>query len=107
MKEILIDYLIKNCRGYENRQKAYQLMKIVNIQDHKTFRALIEEIRQDENEIFICSEAGRLGGYYIPTEYEEVQDTLNHLYKRSMEMLKTYSILKNKCLRHGIERINK
>ena len=101
-KEILINYLISNCNGYENRQKAFKLMQIVNIEDHKTFRNVIEEIRQDDNEIFICSEAGRKGGYWIPDTYEEVQNTLDHLYKRAKEMLKTYSILKKKIRRKGI-----
>ena len=50
MKEVLIDYLMINCKGYDNRQKAYQLMPIVDIQDHKTFRSLIEEIRQEDNQ---------------------------------------------------------
>lgn len=105
MKGILIDYLISNCRGYENRQKAYQLMPIVDIQDHKTFRSLIEEIRQDSNEIFICSEAGKDGGYWIPTEYEEVQTTIDHLIKRGQEMFKTASILRKKAQFHDIKHI--
>ena len=45
----------------------------------------------------ICSEAGQDGGYWIATDYKEVKKTLDHLYKRSMEMLKGYSILKKKA----------
>ena len=45
----------------------------------------------------ICSEAGSNGGYWIATDYKEVRKTLDHLYKRSMEMLKNYSILKRKA----------
>ena len=105
MREILIDYLIVNCRGYENRKKAYELMPIVGISDHKTFRSLIEEIRQDEKEIFICSEAGKDGGYWIPTEYEEVQTTIDHLIKRGQEMFKTASTLRKKAQLNDIKRL--
>lgn len=104
MKEVLIDYLMINCKGYDNRQKAYQLMPIVDIQDHKTFRSLIEEIRQEDNQIFICSEAGKDGGYWIPTEYDEVQTTIDHLIKRGHEMFKTASILRKKVQLHGIKK---
>lgn len=104
MKEVLIDYLMINCKGYDNRQKAYQLMPIVDIQDHKTFRSLIEEIRQEDNQIFICSEAGKDGGYWIPTEYDEVQTTIDHLVKRGQEMFKTASILRKKVQLHGIKK---
>lgn len=105
MKETLINYLLNNCKGYKNRQKAYQLMSIVDITDHKTFRCLIEEIRQDDNQIFICSEAGKGGGYWIPTEYEEVQTTIDHLVKRGKEMFKTASILRKKAQLHDIKKI--
>lgn len=101
-KELLIDYLINNCKGYGNREKAYKLMQKINVEDHKTFRSIVEDIRQDKNEIFICSEAGQHGGYWIPETYEEVQDTLDHLKKRAKEMLKTYSILKTKIRKKGI-----
>ena len=105
MNEILIDYLINNCRGYENRKKAYELMPLVNIKDHKTFRNLIEEIRQDDNKVFICSEAGQTGGYWIPTEYEEVETTIDHLVKRGQEMFKTASILRKKAQLNDIKKI--
>lgn len=105
MRDVLVDYLLVNCRGYENRQKAFELMKIVDIQDHKTFRSLIEEIRQDEKEIFICSEAGKDGGYWIPTEYSEVEDTISHLVKRGQEMFKTASILRKKAQVNDIKRL--
>lgn len=105
MKDILTNYLINNCRGYENRQKAFELMPIVGIKDHKSFRNLIEEIRQDENEIFICSEAGKDGGYYVPTEYEEVENTIDHLVKRGQEMFKTASILRKKAQKKDIKKL--
>ena len=105
MRETLINYLLNNCRGYENRKKAYQLMPIVGITDHKAFRNLIEEIRQDDNQIFICSKAGENGGYYIPTEYEEVEDTIEHLIKRGQEMFKTASILRKKAQLNDIKHI--
>lgn len=105
MKDILTNYLINNCRGYENRQKAFELMPIVDMKDNKQFRNLIENIRQDENEIFICSEAGKDGGYWIPTEYEEVELTIGHLEKRAVEMYKTASALRKKAQRHDIKNI--
>ena len=89
--------LEKNATGYARRLKSGKLMKKFNISDNKTFRAYIQEIRQNENFTkIICSEAGMNGGYWIATNEEEIQDTLDHLYKRAMEMLKTYSIIKKK-----------
>lgn len=88
MKELLIEYLKNNCVGYDNRQKAYQLMKIVDIKDHKTFRNMIEEIRQSKETIFICSEAGNDGGYWLPTTKEEIVTTIDHLESRAYKMAK-------------------
>jgi threonine synthase len=96
MKELLIEYLKDNCIGYDNRQKAYQLMKIVDIKDHKTFRRMIEDIRQSDNRIFICSEAGKDGGYWLPTTKEEIVTTIDHLESRAYEMIKTAKILREK-----------
>ena len=96
MKEILIEYLKKYCIGYENREKANKLMQVVGISDHKTFRSLIEEIRQSKEEIFICSEAGLNGGYWLPTTLEEIEVTINHLEARAYEMFKTAKILREK-----------
>ena len=96
MEELLVDYLKNNCIGYDNRQKAYQLMQVVNLKDHKTFRALIEEIRQSKETIFICSEAGKTGGYWLPTTKEEVETTIDHLESRAYEMIKTAKILREK-----------
>ena len=91
-------YLKSECVGYESKVKGYELMKEFNIKDHKTLRSYIEEIRQsDELQKFVCSEAGQNGGYWLATNENEVAITLEHLYKRSMEMLRTYSILKNKA----------
>lgn len=94
----IYNYLKENAVGYENRVKADVLMKEFNINDNKTLRSYIQEIR--ESEILtkiICSEAGNNGGYWIATDNKEVRKTLDHLYKRSMEMLKNYSILKRKA----------
>ena len=96
MKELLIEYLKNNCVGYDNRQKAYQLMQVVNLKDHKTFRNLIEDIRQSKETIFICSEAGKSGGYWLPTTKEEVETTIDHLEARAYEMIKTAKILREK-----------
>lgn len=94
----IYNYLKDNAVGYENRVKSDVLMKEFNINDNKTLRSYIQEIR--ESEILtkiICSEAGKDGGYWIATDYKEIKKTLNHLYKRSMEMLKNYSMLKRKA----------
>ena len=94
----IYNYLKENAIGYEDRVKSDVLMKEFDINDNKTLRGYIQEIR--ESEILtkvICSEAGKDGGYWIATDYDEVKKTLNHLYKRSMEMLKSYSVLKKKA----------
>jgi hypothetical protein len=94
------DYLLENAVGYGNRISSPKLMKRFGIKDNKTFRGVIERIRQnDEFDKIICSQAGHKGGYWIATNQQEVEDTLNHLYKRSMEMLKTYSIIRNKAIK--------
>ena len=94
----IYNYLKTEAIGYENRVKADALMQMFEINDNKTLRSYIQEIR--ESEILtkiVCSEAGKSGGYWIATDYKEVKQTLDHLYKRSMEMLKNYSILKKKA----------
>ena len=112
MEEMLVEYLYQNCKGYDNKKKAYQLMKIISIKDHKTFRNIIENIRQADNEIFICSQAGKDGGYWIPTEKWEIEETVGHLRKRAYEMLKTADRLEKKAqkeMKHerGIPKIYK
>ena len=98
----IYDYLKKNAVGYEKRVKSGVLMKEFNITDNKTLRFYIEEIRNSDTlQKIVCSEAGRHGGYWIATNDEEVYQTLEHLYKRSMQMLKTYSIIKKK---HRLDR---
>lgn len=93
----IYDYIKNNAVGYEKRVKSGMLMKEFNIKDNKTLRNYIEDIRNsDVLQKIICSEAGSNGGYWIATSEEEVYITLQHLYKRSMKMLKTYSIIKNK-----------
>ena len=94
----IYNYLKDNAVGYENRVKSDILMKEFNINDNKSLRSYIQEIR--ESDILtkvICSEAGNDGGYWIATDYKEVKKTLDHLYKRAMEMLKSYSVLKRKA----------
>lgn len=93
----IYNYLKKNAVGYEKRVKSSEIMEKFNIRDNKTFRAYIENIRDSEVlQKIVCSEAGSNGGYWIATNNDEVVETLQHLYKRSMKMLKTYSILKRK-----------
>ena len=92
-------YMLKNAVGRKKMVKSGVLMKKFNINDNKTFRSYIEEIRlSDKYDKIICSEAGSKGGYWIATNQQEITDTLEHLYKRSMQMLKTYSRIKNKAI---------
>ena len=91
-------YLKNNCVGYENRIKSDVLIKEFNITDNKTLRDYIQEIRESETlQKIVCSEAGKNGGYWIAENEEEVEKTLQHLYNRSMEMLKNYSIIRRKA----------
>lgn len=91
------DYLKRNAVGYDKRIKSGVIMREFNINDNKTFRSYIEEIRQSSVfQKIVCSEAGSHGGYWIAINEKEVEDTLDHLYKRALEMLKTYAIIKKK-----------
>ena len=102
----IYDYLKENAVGYEKRVKSNTLMKEFNITDNKTLRFYIEEIRNSDTlQKIVCSEAGKKGGYWIATNQEEVYNTLEHLYKRSMQMLKTYSIIKKKYKLDGQYRL--
>ena len=102
----IYDYLKKNAVGYSKRVKSSILMKEFDIKDNKTFRAHIQSIRQSEVlQKIVCSEAGKNGGYWIATNDKEIEETLEHLYKRSMEMLKTYSIIQKKTGLDGQIRI--
>lgn len=92
-------YMLKNAVGRKKMIKSSVLMEKFNINDNKTFRSMIEAIRlSDKYDKIICSEAGSKGGYWIATSQEEITDTLEHLYKRSMQMLKTYSRIKQKAI---------
>lgn len=102
----LHDYLKKNAVGYENRIKSGALMKEFNIPSNEIFRSYIQEIRQsDILQKIVCSQAGANGGYWIATNEDEIKNTLSHLYNRSMEMLKTYSIIKRKARLDGQYRL--
>ena len=94
----IYEYLKKNAVGHKNRVKSGVLMNKFNINNNKVLRSYIEEIRDsDVLQKIVCSEAGKSGGYWIATNEDEVYQTLQHLYKRSMKMLHTYSIIKRKC----------
>lgn len=99
-------FLQNNAVGYEKRVKSSVLMKEFNIEDNKSLRRHIEQIRDDMNyELIICSEAGKSGGYWIATTDDEVMETLKHLYKRAMKMLYTYSRLRKKSRLNRQQRI--
>lgn len=92
-------YMLKHAVGRKKMIKSSVLMEKFNINDNKTFRSMIEAIRlSDKYDKIICSEAGSKGGYWIATSQEEITDTLEHLYKRSMQMLMTYSRIKQKAI---------
>lgn len=95
----LYHYMLKNAVGRTKMVKSSVLMEKFNINDNKTFRSYIEEMRlSDKYDKIVCSEAGHSGGYWIATNQQEITDTLEHLYKRSMQMLKTYSRIKQKAI---------
>ena len=95
--ELVYYYLTENCVGYENRIKSECLMKLFEIKDNKTFRSYIQELRKNPNYTkLVGSEAGKDGGYFIVSNYQEFKTTVEHHYLRAMEMLKTYGIMKNK-----------
>ena len=48
MKELIYDYLLNNCVGYDNRIKGWQLMNLFNIKD------LNEEIKVNFYEVKKC-----------------------------------------------------
>lgn len=94
----IYDFLKENAVGYENRIKSYELMQLFNIKSNEVLRSYIQEIRASETlQKIICSEPSQTGGYWIPTNDEEVEKTLKHLYGRAINMLKTYSTIKKKC----------
>ena len=98
----IYEYLKNNACGYSKRVKSSKLMQEFNINDNKVLRHHIQSIRQDETlQKIVCSEAGNKGGYWIANNEQEIQETLDHLYKRAMEMLKTYSIIKKKAQLDG------
>ena len=102
----IYDYLKGNAVGYENRIKSNKLMEEFGIATNDTLRSYIQEIRQScILQKIVCSQAGNNGGYWIATSEEEVEETLKHLYNRAMEMLKTYSKIKNKARLDGQCRI--
>jgi len=95
----IYNYMVKHHVGHKKMVKSNVLMRKFRINDNKTFRSYIENIRLDEKyEKIICSEAGQTGGYWIASNQEEITETLEHLYKRAMQMLKTYSKIKNKAI---------
>lgn len=97
MENQIYNYLLQNCLGYSNRIKGKNLMNIFNINDHKTLRSYIEKTRQnDEYEYLIGSEAGKDGGYFIVTNDKEKDLSINHIYLRAEEQLKTYENMKGK-----------
>ena len=97
MEEQIYDYLINNCVGYNNRIKAYKLMRMFNIKDHKTFRAKIQNIRKNKSfKKLVGSEAGKNGGYWIIANKEEYDKTIFHHRERASEMTHTCEILMEK-----------
>ena len=103
MNDLIYNYLILKCVGYDNRVKGQVLMKKFGIKDHKTFRKHIELIRQSPDcPRMIGSKAGQNGGYWIIANKKEFDDTVFHLYARAKEMKKTAKLLQKKAKKEGI-----
>lgn len=100
MEEQIYNYLMANCYGYDNRKKAKVIMKKFGIEDHKSFRAYIQAIREDyEFDRLIGSEAGCGGGYWIIANKKEFETTVHHLYARANEMKNNCKIMVKKWKR--------
>ena len=92
-------YLVDNCAGYANKIKGKTLMRLFEINDHKTLRSHIEELRQSNDyKYLVGSEAGKNGGYWIVTSEKERQLTIDHLYLRANEQLNTCSKMREKAI---------
>lgn len=97
MENKIYEYLLNHALGFENRIKGEVLMKIFNIDDHKTLRSYIEEARNNSKyEYLIGSEAGRNGGYYIPINPEEKYVSTRHIRLRAENQLRTYEKMEGK-----------
>lgn len=97
MENKIYEYLLNHALGFENRIKGYELMKIFNIEDHKTLRSYIEEARNNSKyEYLIGSEAGKDGGYYIPISSEEKDISTSHIRLRAENQLRTYENMERK-----------
>lgn len=95
--QMIYDYLLENCIGYENRIKGYELMKLFDINDNKTLRSYIQETRKkDEYKYLVGSEAGFKGGYWIVNNAIEKKKTVKHLLLRAIEQLKMLKTIKRK-----------
>ena len=100
MENLIYNYLIANCIGYDNRVKAKTIMKKFDIKDHKTFRKYVQAIREDYSyPKLIGSEAGKNGGYWIIKNKQEFDMAVHHLYARAIEMQKNCKIMKKKWKR--------
>lgn len=97
MEKSIYEYLLKNALGFNNRIKGKQLMIVFDINDHKTLRSYIENIRQDEKyEYLIGSEAGKGGGYYIPIGSDEKYLSIRHIRLRAREQERTCQNMERK-----------
>lgn len=98
MENLIYEYLIQNCVGYDNRVKGRTLMKKFGINDHKTLRSYIQYIRKSPaHPRLIGSEAGSQGGYWIITNKKELDTTVYHMYLRAKEIEKECKILEKKA----------
>lgn len=97
MELMIYEYLLENAIGYEKRVKGTTLMKEFNIKNNKLLRYYIEKIRMnDQFPQIIGSDSGANGGYFICVNEMEIEITLEHLYKRAMQMLETYKKIADK-----------
>ena len=102
MGNLIYNYLIANCIGYDNRVKAKTIMRKFNIKDHKTFRKYVQAIREDYSyPRLIGSEAGKNGGYWIIKNKQEFDMAVHHLYARAVEMKNNCKIMEKKWEREN------
>lgn len=102
----IYEYLKNNACGYSKRVNSSTLCKEFDIKSNEHLRKYIRKIRNDETlQKVICSEPTKNGGYWIANNEEEIKNTLDDLYNRAVDMLKTYSSIKKKLTSDGQERI--
>lgn len=97
IEELVYAYLCTHHRGKDNLIKNKELRKLFDVNDDKSMRKVIQNIRQrDEFEESIGSISGKNGGFYICITDSEEKQTEENLTRRADEIYKTVDIMKRK-----------